>query len=86
MADVPQIPPRLTDPVPVLTIGILGWIVALVVFTATGDRSDDAVATCWSGIAVGALGDIDAAEEGLRQRDLAPRERRSGADSLLVDD
>jgi hypothetical protein len=56
VADVPQIPPRLTDPVPVLTIGILGWIVALVVFTATGDRSDDAVATCWSGIAVGAVG------------------------------
>jgi hypothetical protein len=43
VADVPQIPPRLTDPVPVLTIGILGWIVALVVFTATGDRSDDAM-------------------------------------------
>lgn len=37
-------------------------------------------------IAVGALGDIDAAEEGLRQRELAPRERRSVADSLLVDD
>lgn len=37
-------------------------------------------------IAVGALGDIDAAEEGLRQRELAPRERRTVAESLLVDD
>ncbi|WP_154097128.1 nitroreductase family protein [Microbacterium testaceum] len=36
-------------------------------------------------IAVGALGDIDAAEEGLRQRELAPRERRAVAESLLVD-
>ncbi|BFM25263.1 nitroreductase [Microbacterium testaceum] len=36
-------------------------------------------------IAVGALGDIDAAEEGLRQRELAPRERRTVAESLLVD-
>lgn len=36
-------------------------------------------------IAVGALGDIDAAEEGLRQRELALRERRTVAESLLVD-
>lgn len=36
-------------------------------------------------IAVGALGDIDAAEEGLRQRELAPRERRTVKESLLVD-
>lgn len=36
-------------------------------------------------IAVGALGDIDAAEEGLRQRELAPRQRRPIAESLLVD-
>ncbi|MCZ4519744.1 DUF2530 domain-containing protein [Rhodococcus ruber] len=56
MADLPQIPRSLTDPVPVLAIGILGWIVALVVFTATGDRTDDALATCWSGLAVGAVG------------------------------
>ncbi|WP_042940138.1 DUF2530 domain-containing protein [Rhodococcus sp. AW25M09] len=56
MADLPQIPRSLTDPVPVLAIGMLGWVVALVVFTATGDRSDDVVATCWSGLAVGAVG------------------------------
>ena len=56
VVDVPQIPRKLTDPVPVLAIGILGWIVALVVFTAIGDRGGDALATCWSGIAVGAVG------------------------------
>lgn len=56
MADIPQIPRSLTDPVPVLAIGILGWIVALVVFTAGGDRTGDASATCWSGLAVGAVG------------------------------
>lgn len=37
-------------------------------------------------IAVGTLGDVEAAEEGLRQRELAPRERRSVAESLLVDE
>lgn len=56
MADLPQIPRSLTDPVPVLAICMLGWVVALVVFTATGDRNDDALATCWSGLAVGAVG------------------------------
>jgi len=35
---------------------------------------------------VGALGDVDAAEEGLRQRELAPRQRRTVEESLLVDD
>ncbi|MCZ4561245.1 DUF2530 domain-containing protein [Rhodococcus sp. IEGM 1401] len=56
VADLPQIPRSLTDPVPVLAIGILGWILALVVFTATGGGGGDALATCWSGIAVGAVG------------------------------
>ncbi|WZH38418.1 MAG: nitroreductase family protein [Microbacterium enclense] len=37
-------------------------------------------------IAVGTLGDVEAAEEGLRQRELAPRERRTVAESLLVDE
>ena len=56
VADLPQIPRSLTDPGPVLAIGILGWIFALVVFTTTGDRSGDALATCWCGVAVGAVG------------------------------
>ncbi|HYP72991.1 MAG TPA: nitroreductase family protein [Microbacterium sp.] len=36
-------------------------------------------------MAVGALGDIDAAPEALRERELAPRTRRPIADSLIVD-
>ena len=37
-------------------------------------------------IAVGALGDIDAAPEDVRAREDAPRTRRSAADSVLVND
>jgi nitroreductase len=37
-------------------------------------------------IAVGALGDIDAATEDVRSREDAPRTRRSAADSVLVND
>jgi nitroreductase len=37
-------------------------------------------------IAVGALGDIDAAAEDVRAREDAPRTRRSAADSVLVND
>lgn len=37
-------------------------------------------------MAVGALGDIDAAPETVRERELAPRTRRPVADSILVDD
>jgi len=37
-------------------------------------------------MAVGTLGDIDAAPEALRERDLAPRTRRPIADSVVVDD
>lgn len=36
-------------------------------------------------MAVGALGDIDAAPEALRERELAPRTRRPIAESLIVD-
>ena len=37
-------------------------------------------------MAVGALGDVDAAPEALRARELAPRTRRPVAESVLVDD
>ena len=37
-------------------------------------------------MAVGALGDIDAAPEALRERELAPRVRRPIAESLIVND
>ncbi|EXJ52147.1 nitroreductase family protein [Microbacterium sp. MRS-1] len=45
---------------------------------------DDLVAV--TVMAVGALGDIDAAPEALRERELAPRVRRPIAESLIVND
>ncbi|EPD84536.1 MULTISPECIES: nitroreductase family protein [unclassified Microbacterium] len=45
---------------------------------------DDLVAV--TVMAVGALGDIEAAPEALRERELAPRVRRPIADSLVVND
>ncbi|MDC7804230.1 nitroreductase family protein [Sphingomonas sp. BLCC-B65] len=45
---------------------------------------DDLVAV--TVMAVGALGDIDAAPEALRERELAPRARRPVAESLIVND
>ncbi|KXZ59288.1 Oxygen-insensitive NAD(P)H nitroreductase [Microbacterium laevaniformans] len=45
---------------------------------------DDLVAV--TVMAVGALGDIDAAPEALRERELAPRVRRPVAESLIVND
>ncbi|KIC57036.1 nitroreductase family protein [Microbacterium hominis] len=45
---------------------------------------DDLVAV--TVMAVGALGDIDAAPEALRERELAPRARRPIAESLIVND
>ncbi|RKS92783.1 nitroreductase [Microbacterium sp. AG790] len=45
---------------------------------------DDLVAV--TVMAVGALGDVDAAPEALRERELAPRVRRPIADSLVVND
>ena len=45
---------------------------------------DDRVAV--TVMAVGALGDIDAAPEALRERELAPRVRRPIAESLIVND
>lgn len=56
VADVPQIPRRLTDPVPVLSIVLLGWIIATVIVSTTGDHGSEAVATCWAGVALGILG------------------------------
>ena len=47
------------------------------------DFGDDLAAV--TVMAVGALGDIDAAPEALREREVAPRTRRPVAESLIVD-
>ncbi|MEU6833374.1 DUF2530 domain-containing protein [Nocardia beijingensis] len=53
---VPQIPPRLTDPRPVLAVGSALWLVATVVVWASGDRWASARPVCLMGLVVGLLG------------------------------
>jgi Flp pilus assembly protein TadB len=48
--------PRLTDPAPVLAVGIIAWIVASVVVVFSGDRWAHALPTCLTGIVMGAVG------------------------------
>lgn len=54
--EVPQIPPRLTDPRPVLAIGSALWAVATLVVWLGGDRWESARPLCLMGLAVGLLG------------------------------
>ncbi|MBF6522493.1 DUF2530 domain-containing protein [Nocardia farcinica] len=54
--NVPQIPPRLTDPRPVLAVGSLLWLVALVVVWAGGPRWEAARPVCVMGLVVGLIG------------------------------
>ncbi|NEW38879.1 DUF2530 domain-containing protein [Nocardia cyriacigeorgica] len=53
---VPQIPPRLTDPRPVLAVGSALWALATVVVFLSGDRWETARPVCLMGLAVGLLG------------------------------
>ncbi|MBF6076009.1 DUF2530 domain-containing protein [Nocardia beijingensis] len=53
---VPQLPPRLTDPRPVLAVGSALWLIATVVVWASGDRWASARPVCLMGLAVGLLG------------------------------
>lgn len=52
---VPEIPPRLTDPRPVLAAGSVLWAVATVLVWIDGDWAD-ARPACLMGLAVGLLG------------------------------
>ncbi|WP_280204489.1 DUF2530 domain-containing protein [Nocardia farcinica] len=54
--NVPQIPPRLTDPRPVLAVGSLLWLVALVVVWVGGPRWEAARPVCVMGLVVGLIG------------------------------
>ncbi|MFC9892630.1 DUF2530 domain-containing protein [Nocardia sp. NPDC127579] len=54
--NVPEIPPRFTDPRPVLAIGSALWLVATVVVWAGGERWESARPVCLMGLAVGLLG------------------------------
>ncbi|MBF6092819.1 DUF2530 domain-containing protein [Nocardia cyriacigeorgica] len=53
---VPQIPPRLTDPRPVLVVGCALWALATLVVWVSGDRWETARPVCLMGLAVGLLG------------------------------
>ncbi|WP_039795106.1 DUF2530 domain-containing protein [Nocardia araoensis] len=53
---VPQLPPRLTDPRPVLAVGSALWLVATVVVWAGGDRWASARPVCLMGLVVGLIG------------------------------
>ena len=55
---VPQIPPRFTDPRPVLAVGTGLWVLAVVGILATGDRFERYLPICLAGFAVGALGTL----------------------------
>ncbi|WP_438943986.1 DUF2530 domain-containing protein [Nocardia blacklockiae] len=52
---VPEIPPRLTDPRPVLAVGTVLWAVATVLVWVTEDWAD-ARPICLMGLGVGLLG------------------------------
>ncbi|MFI9506102.1 DUF2530 domain-containing protein [Nocardia sp. NPDC052566] len=53
--NVPQIPPRFTDPRPVLAVGSALWLIATVVVFAAGDRWASARPVCLMGLVVGVL-------------------------------
>lgn len=54
--NVPQLPPRLTDPRPVLAVGSALWLLATVVVWVSGDRWEAARPVCLMGLVVGVLG------------------------------
>ncbi|MBF6165431.1 DUF2530 domain-containing protein [Streptomyces gardneri] len=53
--NVPQLPPRLTDPRPVLAVGSALWLIATVVVWAGGDRWASARPICLMGLVVGLI-------------------------------
>lgn len=53
---VPRIPPRFTDPRPVLAVGSTLWLIATIVVWTSGDRWESARPVCLMGMAVGLLG------------------------------
>ena len=54
-ATPPGLPPRVTDPAPVLAAGTLLFLAAAVLCSVV-DSLSGAVAVCWTGTALGALG------------------------------
>ncbi|QXQ15992.1 DUF2530 domain-containing protein [Skermania piniformis] len=53
---VPDIPARFTDPLPVLAVGTVAWLIATAVVWLSGARWAEARPVCLMGLAVGLLG------------------------------
>ncbi|TQM28917.1 uncharacterized protein DUF2530 [Nocardia bhagyanarayanae] len=53
---VPEIPPRLTDPRPVLAVGSALWVVATLVVLAGPESWESALPVCLMGLVVGLIG------------------------------
>ncbi|WP_194817209.1 DUF2530 domain-containing protein [Nocardia sp. XZ_19_385] len=53
---VPEIPPRFTDPRPVLAVGSALWFIATIVVWVSGDRWETLRPVCLMGMGVGLLG------------------------------
>ncbi|MGQ4616741.1 DUF2530 domain-containing protein [Nocardia sp. R7R-8] len=53
---VPELPPRLTDPRPVLAVGSALWLIATLMVWAGGDRWASARPVCLMGLVVGLIG------------------------------
>ncbi|MFT3716003.1 MAG: DUF2530 domain-containing protein [Gordonia sp. (in: high G+C Gram-positive bacteria)] len=54
--EVPDLPPVLRAPEPVIVVGMLAWLVATIVVWVTGWGPDRALTVCWVGLVIGVLG------------------------------
>lgn len=52
----PLVPAKLTDPRPVVAIGVLVWLVATATVLLAGEPWREALPICYAGLAVGVLG------------------------------
>jgi len=52
----PPLPPALADPRPVMVVGTVGWLVALVVLLSGAASTSTAIVTCVLGASLGVLG------------------------------
>lgn len=54
--EIPELPRALRAPVPVIVVGMIGWVVATVIVALTDLGGDRALPVCLVGLAVGLLG------------------------------
>ncbi|MDL9937774.1 DUF2530 domain-containing protein [Gordonia sp. ABSL1-1] len=73
---IPELPPVLRAPEPVIVVGMLAWAVATVVIWLTGWGGDRAIGVALVGLAVGVLGTTIVAVQrrGVRRGDRGAQE------------